>query len=102
MVKLRELAKLIRSKNAGPFELTIDIMFSDTQTYSRVRDAGVISVGLVSNLYHVDPKCIQVTNVNPALAIKVSIPRPVPSGDLADGDVYGGQQYGPLVDVEVP
>ena len=102
MAKLRELAKLIRSKNAGPFELTIDIMFSEAETYERVRDAEVISVDLISHLYHVDPKSIQITNVNPALAIKVSIPRPVPSGDLADGDVYGGQQYGPLVDLEIP
>jgi len=100
--KLRELAKLIRSKNAGPFVLTIDIMFSDIEAYKRVRDAGVISEGLVSGLYHVDPKSIQITHVDPALAIKVSFPRSVPSGDLADGDVFGGQQYGPLVDLEIP
>jgi len=102
VAKLREMAKLIRSKNAGPFILTIDIMFSDTKTYERVRDVGIISTDLVSGLYHVNPQSVQITNVDPALAIKVSIPRPVPSGDLADADVFGGQQYGPLVDLEVP
>jgi hypothetical protein len=102
VAKLRELARLIRSKNAGPFMLTIDIMFSDAEAYKRARDAGVISKGLVSSLYNIDPKSVQITNVDPALAIKVSIPRPVPSGDLADADVFGGQQYGPLVDLEIP
>ncbi len=102
MTKLRELARLIRSKNAGPFMLTIDIMFSDEKTYQRVRDAQIISTDLVSRLYNVKPAAVQITNVDPALAIKVSIPRPVPSGDLADSDVFAGQQYGPLVDLEVP
>jgi len=37
-----------------------------------------------------------------ASAIKVTIPRPVISGDIDDTDVFGGQQYGPLVDLEVP
>jgi hypothetical protein len=45
---------------------------------------------------------VQMTNVDPALAIKTSIPCPTLSGDLADTDAYGGQQYGPLVDLEVP
>lgn len=50
MAKLRDLAMLIRSKNAGPFMLTIDIMFSEAAAYERVRDAGVISADLVSHL----------------------------------------------------
>jgi hypothetical protein len=36
------------------------------------------------------------------LALKASIPRPAPSGDPADTDVFGGQQHGPLVDLEIP
>jgi hypothetical protein len=102
MAKLRDLAMLIRSKNAGPFMLTVDIMFSEAAVYERVRNAGVISADLVSRLYNVSPELVQITNVDAALAIKASIPRPAPSGDLADTDVYGGQQYGPLVDLEVP
>jgi hypothetical protein len=37
-----------------------------------------------------------------ACAIKITIPRPVISGDIDDTDVFGGQQYGPLVDLEIP
>lgn len=102
MAKLRDLARLIRSKNAGPFMLTTDIMFADEKSYKHVRDSGVISAAFVSKLYSVSPELVQITHVDPALAIKVSIPRPVPSGDVADTDVFGGQQYGPLVDLEIP
>ena len=37
MATLGELAKLVRSKNAGPFWLTIDIMFDDADAYRRAR-----------------------------------------------------------------
>ena len=47
MAKLKDLAQLIRSKNAGPFVLTFDIMFDSMQDYLRVRDSGVISQGAV-------------------------------------------------------
>jgi hypothetical protein len=83
MATLADLAKLVRSKNAGPFWLTIDIMFDDAQAYRRARD-------------------VEIVNHNTALAIKVSFPRPQSSGSKHDSDVYGGQQYAPLLGLEVP
>ena len=102
MAKLREITKLIRSKNAGPFVLTFDIMFGDESAYRRTRDAEVITPQLMARLYRVPEDEVQLFHVDNALAIKVSIPRPTFSGDLDDSDVFGGQQYGPLVDLEVP
>ena len=102
MARLYELAKLIRSKNAGPFELTFDIMFEDEASYRRVRDAGVLSTELIASLYGVPQEEIRVIPYDAARSIKITIPRPYISGDLDDGDVFGGQQYGPLVDIEVP
>ena len=43
MAKLGKLARLIRSKNAGPFELTFDIMFEDPESFERVRASGALS-----------------------------------------------------------
>ena len=43
MTSLGELARLIRSKNAGPFELTFDIMFDDDITYQRVKNSGALT-----------------------------------------------------------
>ena len=102
MANLREITKLIRSKNAGPFVLTFDIMFDDESAYRRTRDAEVITPRLMARMYKVPEDEVQLFHVDNALAIKVSIPRPAISGDLDDSDVFGGQQYGPLVDLEVP
>ena len=102
MPKLWETAKLVRSKNAGPFVLTFDIMFDSPDVYQRVRDAGVISREIIAGLYNQKEEDVLFFNCDNALAIKFSIPRPVFSGDLEDSDVFGGQQYAPLLDIEVP
>jgi len=102
MKKLWELAKLVRSKNAGPFVLTFDIMFDDAETYRRVKDARVLSRDAVARLYGQREDEVLFFECDNALAIKFSIPRPVFSGDLGDSDVFGGQQYAPLLDIDVP
>jgi hypothetical protein len=99
---LHELARLVRSKNAGPFQLTFDVLFDDAATYRRVVDSGVISAERMAALYHVPADSVRVFHYAPGLAIKFSFPRPVASGDPADRDVTGGQQYAPLVDLEIP
>ena len=96
---LAETAKLIRSKNAGPFWLTFDVMFDDETIYRRVRDQGVLTVEVVSRLYAVPPDQVLLFTVDNALAIKASIPRPQSSGSALDTDVFGGQQYAPLLDL---
>jgi hypothetical protein len=102
MAKLWEVTKLVRSKNAGPFVLTFDIMFGDAGVYERVRDSGAVNKKLVAKLYGQPEEDVQFFNCDNALAIKFSIPRPVTSGDLEDSDIFGGQQYAPLLDIEVP
>jgi hypothetical protein len=102
MSKLWELAKLVRAKNAGPYTLTFDILFNDAATYQQVKQSGVITRELFARLYHVPLDDVLFFEHDSALALKASIPRPVSSGDLEDTDVFGGQQHGPLVDLEIP
>ena len=102
MAKLWELTKLIRSKNSGPFELTFDVIFKDRASYEKVRDANLISAEWFAKTYRLTPEVVAVINYDAANAIKITIPRPIISGDVNDSDVYGGQQHGPLVDIEVP
>ena len=97
-----DLAVLVRSKNAGPFWLTIDIMFDDAEKYRRVRDSALVDRALVARLFRRAPADIIVVNHDAALAIKVSFPRPQSSGSKYDSDVYGGQQYAPLLTLAVP
>lgn len=102
MTKLWQLASLIRSKNAGPFELTFDVMFKDNASYQKVRDAGLINAEWFARTYQLQPDRVVIINYDAADAIKITIPRPAISGDVDDTDVLGGQQYGPLVDLEIP
>ncbi len=101
MTKLAELAKLIRSKNAGPFELTIDIMFNDVEKYERVKQSGAVNQDVIAAAYGVAPEVVQFFHSDNALAIKASIPRPIIQGDIGDNDGHGGQQYAPLMDIEI-
>ena len=101
-MKLWECASLVRSKNAGPFLLTLDVLFSDRETYEKVRDSRVLDRQLFAALYGVRPELVDVYACSNAMALKFSIPRPRPQGAFGDGDLHGGQQYAPLLDVEVP
>jgi len=101
MKTLGQCAKLIRSKNAGPFWLTIDVMFDDPATYRAVRDQHVVTVELIGRLYGQPADRISVFEHDAALAIKISLPRPHSSGSPLDTDVFGGQQYAPLLDLNV-
>jgi hypothetical protein len=102
MTILAELARLIRSKNAGPFELTFDIMFDDAATYERVKRSGAVSREAVALRYGLPAADVKFFYCDHALAIKASIPRPCVQGDLRDSDGHGGQQYAPLMDIEIP
>ena len=101
--RLIELARVIRSKNAGPFELTFDIMFADAETYERVKRSGVIRAELFARLYAVPKEhVLSVHAFDPALSFKATIARPISSGTAGDSDVFGAQQHAPLLDVEIP
>ncbi len=102
MAKLGDLAQLIRSKNAGAFMLTFDVMFRDEAVYRRVLAAGVLTRQSFARLYRMPAEDVLFFTHDAARAIKISIPRPYTQGDLDDGDTYGGQQHALLVDIEVP
>ena len=101
MRELWQFTKLIRSKNAGPFELTFDIMFKDEESFHEVITSGALSAELITQLYKVDLKQVRFFVIESLLTVKISIPRLVFSGDVSDTDVYGGQFHGPLVQLPV-
>jgi len=97
---LTDIAAIIRSKNAGPYELTLDILFKTREWYEKARDAKAIDEPLVCALYGITPdKIINIITFDPANAIKVTIVRPLCSGDLGETDVYGAQQHAPLLSI---
>lgn len=99
--KLTDLAEIIRSKNSGPYELTLDIMFKDFASFEKACEKKIINEDVVCRLYHIPPeKIINIIEFQPAKAIKITIQRPICLGDLGETDVYGAQQHAPLLDLE--
>ena len=102
MPKLKDIARACKSKNAGPFEITFDIMFDDLDTFNKVRASGDITPQLIAGLYGVPVTQVQFTEYPPALAYKATIPRRIPSGAIGDTDIYGAQQHAPLLNIDIP
>ena len=103
MVPLAGLATVIRSKNSGPFELTLDVFFSSESIYRKAKEGRVISESLIAHIYGVPPEAILgIVYFDVACAVKVTMARRVSSGSPADTDVYGAQQHMPLLDALVP
>lgn len=101
--KLSALAKTIRSKNAGVDLITFDIIFRERETYERVKRARVLTRETVARLYGIGAERIaDFVEFDPGNAIKFTLYRLRPSGSPGDPDIFGAQQYAPLLDVEVP
>lgn len=100
---LSALAKTIRSKNAGVDKITFDVIFTDAAVYERVKRSGVITRETMARLYNIDPARItDFVEFDPASAIKFTILRRTPSGSAGDPDIFGSQQYAPLLSLQVP
>jgi hypothetical protein len=101
--RLSQLAKTIRSKNAGVDLVTFDIIFTERATYERVKRARVLTRETVMRLYGIAAERIaDFVEFDPGNAIKFTIYRLRPSGSPGDPDIFGAQQYAPLLDIEVP
>ncbi len=101
--KLAELAKVIRSKNSGPFELTFDVMFDRPDVYRQVKASGAVTRESLARLYGVaDSEIITFQFFEPALAFKFTIRRPWPQGSIGETDTFGAQQYAPLFSIVIP
>jgi len=102
-MKLSELASGLSSKNAGNFHLTFDILFESAATYRRVLDSGRLTPDAVANAYGVDPsEVLAIIGFEPGHAIKINMRRRIASGDPGETDVFGAQQYAPLLELEIP
>jgi uncharacterized protein DUF4387 len=103
VTKLADIAKTIRSKNAGVDKITFDVIFQDRASYNRVRRSGALSREAICKLYGIPASRISDhVEFDPGLAIKFTIYRTVPSGSVGDSDIFGSQHYGPLLGIEVP
>jgi hypothetical protein len=96
---LGDLATEVRSKNAGPFWVTMELFLRDENGYALAAD--LVDPDLIARLYGVPADGVQIFRIPSLNVVKISFPRPVPQGGLRDRDVHAGQHHVPLASLEV-
>lgn len=98
---LKDIANVIRSKNAGPYELTLDVLLRDDEMFTKLQQTDIINKKTIAQLYRIPVEdVLSIVYFPNARAIKATIVRPLPSGAMGERDVYGAQQHAPLVNFE--
>ena len=101
-VLLCEIANIIRSKNAGPFLITLDVIFESAIDYKKFKNKKYITHEKIKDLYRVKRSdIIEILFYDNAKAVKVTIKRLYSSGSPGDTDIYGAQQHVPLLLMEL-
>jgi hypothetical protein len=100
--RLGDIAAVVRSKNAGPFWVTLDVFFRNDADFAHVRDADVLTAEKVGELYAVDPALVKRFELPEINAMKFSMPRAVVAGSFEDRDLHAGQQHVPLASLLIP
>jgi len=98
---LGETAKYVRSKNAGPFWMTIDVFCDSREAYDRLKASTVLRADSIAEVYHVDTNAVKRFEVDDLMVIKASLPRPYPQGSRHERDMHSGQQYVQLLDLDI-
>ncbi|KAI1452332.1 hypothetical protein F4805DRAFT_447825 [Annulohypoxylon moriforme] len=105
---LGDLAKVVRSKNAGPYEITFDLIFESRDTYMKIKESGLLSIKKIANAYNLaESDIVWCGFFDPAQAFKATIPRiragkRMPGGSFMENDVHGSQQHLALVNLKLP
>jgi hypothetical protein len=100
-MKLSDIAQVVRSKNAGPRRLTLDLMFASPADFQRVAQSPALSRDRIAALYGLTADDVTVIPYPVGRAIKIVLARPIMAGDPGDRDVYGAQQHAPMLGIEI-
>lgn len=100
-MKLYDIAEVIRSKNAGPFTLTLDLILKNDDDFEKVLNAPSFNSKCIADIYKVKAAEVKIHPFKAIKAIKISMPRLISSGAPSDNDVYGSQQHLPLSNLEI-
>lgn len=101
MVKLKNLDCKIRSKNAGPFWLTIDIFCASEAVYQCLKHTNSMTAHAIGQVFLVPEETVKLFHLDLLQVIKISFPRPQVQGSVADRDMHAGQQYVRLLNLDI-
>ena len=101
MAKVLDVCRYVRSKNAGPFWITLDLMFRDAEAFDRYASSPTLDATTIAALYGVDAAQIKRFALRDLLVLKISYPRAAPQGGALERDMHGGQQYVRILDLDL-
>lgn len=102
-VRLEDLCTVCRSKNAGPFMITLDFIFRDRATYRAVAEGELITADLVAERYRIAVEdVVAIEYIDGLNAVKASYKRRLAAGSPGDPDCFGMNQEAPMLDVSFP
>jgi hypothetical protein len=93
---LADLAHEVRSKNAGPFWVTMELFMRDADGYRIAADESFLNERVIADLYRVEESTVQIFRIPSLRVVKISFPRPISQGSLRDRDIHAGQHHVPL------
>nr|WP_225956740.1 DUF4387 domain-containing protein [Amycolatopsis lexingtonensis] len=96
---MADLAHEVRSKNAGPFWVTMELFMRDAEGYRIAAD--LVDERMIARLYRLEQSSVRIFRIPSLNVVKISFPRPVSQGSLRDRDVHAGQHHVPLARVPV-
>jgi hypothetical protein len=99
---LGDFAIEVRSKNAGPFWVTLETFMRDEAGYAMAADESLINEAVIAELYGVSALSVRIFRIPTLKVVKISFPRPVVQAGLRDRDVHAGQHHVPLAALPVP
>lgn len=101
MTAIKNLSRYVRSKNAGPFWMTIDIFCDSTEDYTRIRKSKDSLPEKVAALYEVDKDSMMFFFADDLLTVKISIPKEKPQGHKYESDMHSGQQFVRILELQI-
>ncbi len=101
MAELKDKISAVKTKNAGPFRLTIDLFF-DEETFEEVKSSGRISQENIAKVYGISQSSILgIYFVDFINAIKISVERPISQGHPRETDIFGMNQHMPILSLDI-
>lgn len=101
MPKVREVCHVVRSKVAGPFWVTMDLMFDSRDNFDRYSSSSALGREAIADLYGVGSDDVALYPVPSLNVLKISFPRQTVQGGVGERDLHSGQQYTYILDKEL-
>lgn len=102
MTRVKDVCRQVRSKNAGPFWVTIDLFFDGPESFDRYAASPALSSERIAALFGTTAELVKHYPVPALSVLKISYPRATPQGGMVERDMHSGQQYVRLLDVVLP